>query len=127
MGKSLATFTLETEVRFASAGDRDAFTRELADEGGGAIGAVSRRAGAAGRLFRFMLGAYPAITKTNDRRRPRRPRRFRMRSRDHECQEKPFVRKDVRSVCSSRGGLEGDHRGRGAAALVLRECDLRAG
>ena len=30
-GKRLATFTLETEVRFASAGDRDAFTRELAE------------------------------------------------------------------------------------------------
>lgn len=61
-GKRLATLTLETEVRFASAADRHAFAEELA-------GAVARLAvkyntdRPGGRPFRFLLGAYPAITK----------------------------------------------------------------
>jgi DNA-binding transcriptional ArsR family regulator len=65
-GQRLATFTLETEVRFASADDRDAFTRELA--AGVAELAVKYHDERApkGRLFRFVLGAYPAITKTDE-------------------------------------------------------------
>lgn len=66
VGKRLATFTLETEVRFATAADRDAFTRELA-EGVAALAAKYHDEKAAqGRLFRFVLGAYPAITKTDE-------------------------------------------------------------
>jgi DNA-binding transcriptional ArsR family regulator len=66
VGKSLATFTLETEVRFASAGDRDAFTRELAAKVAELSVRYHDERAPRGRLFRFMLGAYPAITKTDD-------------------------------------------------------------
>jgi hypothetical protein len=65
-GKKLATFTIETEVRFASASDRDAFTRELSSK----IAELAVRYHDAhaphGRLFRFLLGAYPAITKIEE-------------------------------------------------------------
>lgn len=62
-GKRLATLTMESEVRFASAETRKAFADEL-------LGAVAHlvkkyhddQAGS-GRAFRFLLGAYPVITK----------------------------------------------------------------
>ena len=65
-GKRLATFTLETEVRFASATDRDAFTHELATKVAELAVKYHDEKAAAGRLFRFVLGAYPAITKTDE-------------------------------------------------------------
>ena len=64
--KRLATFTLETEVRFATAGDRDAFTRELAEKVAELSVRYHDERAPQGRLFRFMLGAYPAITKSDD-------------------------------------------------------------
>ena len=64
--KRLATFTLETEVRFATAGDRDAFTRELAEKVAELSVRYHDERAPQGRLFRFMLGAYPAITKSSD-------------------------------------------------------------
>ena len=63
--KRLATFTLETEVRFASAGTRDAFTRELAEKVAELAMRYHDERAPQGRLFRFVLGAYPAITKTD--------------------------------------------------------------
>jgi DNA-binding transcriptional ArsR family regulator len=63
--KRLATFTLETEVRFASAADRDAFTRELTEKMAELAVRYHDERAQQGRLFRFMLGAYPAITKTD--------------------------------------------------------------
>jgi hypothetical protein len=76
-GKRLPTFTLDTEIRFASAADRDAFTRELARK-------VAELALAAlayhnehvpnGRRFRFVLGAYPAIRDTGERQADTPPR-----------------------------------------------------
>jgi DNA-binding transcriptional ArsR family regulator len=65
-GKRLATFTLETEIRFASAGDRDAFTRELATRVAELAVRYHDEQASQGRLFRFVLGAYPAITKTEE-------------------------------------------------------------
>ena len=65
-GKRLATFTLETEVRFASAADRNAFTRELADMVAELAVKYHHEQAPQGRLFRFVLGAYPAITKTDE-------------------------------------------------------------
>jgi DNA-binding transcriptional ArsR family regulator len=65
-GKRLATFTLETEVRFASAADRDAFTRELAASVAELAVKYHDEGAAKGRLFRFVVGAYPAITKTDE-------------------------------------------------------------
>ncbi len=63
--KRLATFTLETEVRFASASARDAFTRELAEKVAELAVRYHDERAPQGRLFRFVLGAYPAITKTD--------------------------------------------------------------
>jgi DNA-binding transcriptional ArsR family regulator len=65
-GQRLATFTLETEVRFASAGDRDAFTRELAANIAELAVKYHDDHAPKGRLIRFLLGAYPAITKTDE-------------------------------------------------------------
>jgi len=64
-GQRLATFTLETEVRFASAGDRDAFTRELSAKVAQLSVKYHDEHARDGRVFRFVLGAYPAITKTD--------------------------------------------------------------
>ena len=64
-GQRLATFTLETEVRFASAGARDAFTSELAARVAELAVKYHDEHAPRGRLFRFLLGAYPAITKTD--------------------------------------------------------------
>ncbi len=59
-GKSLATFTLETEVRFASAAARNAFAEELAT----AVSKLAARhhdeSAPGGRRFRFVIGGYPA-------------------------------------------------------------------
>ncbi len=65
-GKRLSTFTLETEVRFASAGDRDAFTHELSARVAELAVKYHDEQAPQGRLFRFVLGAYPAITKTDE-------------------------------------------------------------
>jgi DNA-binding transcriptional ArsR family regulator len=65
-GQRLATFTLETEIRFASAADRDAFTRELSARVAELSVKHHNEHARAGRLFRFVLGAYPAITKTEE-------------------------------------------------------------
>lgn len=59
--KPLATLALETDVRFKSAADRAAFTEELATMLAGL--AAKYHADGGGRVFRFLLGAYPAVTK----------------------------------------------------------------
>jgi DNA-binding transcriptional ArsR family regulator len=64
-GQRLATFTLETEVRFASAALRDEFTRELADRVAELAVKYHDEHAKTGRLFRFLVGAYPAITRTD--------------------------------------------------------------
>ncbi len=60
-GKRLATFTLETEVRFASAEARHGFTEELAN----AVAKLSAKyhdvTAPRGRRFRFFLGGHPRI------------------------------------------------------------------
>ncbi len=65
VAKRLPTYTMETEVRFASAADRDAFTRELTDKVAELAVRYHDERAPQGRLFRFVLGAYPAITKTD--------------------------------------------------------------
>jgi len=65
-GQRLATFTLETEIRFAAAGDRDAFTRDLSKKVAELALTYHSEYVPNGRLFRFVLGAYPAITKTEE-------------------------------------------------------------
>jgi DNA-binding transcriptional ArsR family regulator len=66
VGKRLATFTLETEVRFSSASDRDAFTQEASAALAALAVKYHNEHAPQGRLFRFVLGAYPAITKTEE-------------------------------------------------------------
>jgi len=63
-GKRLATLTLETEIRFRSAVERNQFAEELA----GALAALTAKYhdehAAGGRPFRVLAASYPLITKT---------------------------------------------------------------
>ncbi|GMU34176.1 MAG: helix-turn-helix transcriptional regulator [Planctomycetia bacterium] len=65
-GKRLATLNLQADVRFASAADRNAFSEELANSVAQLVAKYHHDDAPDGRLFRFFLGAYPAITKQED-------------------------------------------------------------
>jgi len=58
-GKVLPTFSLHAEVRFASAADRAAFTRELSEAMAGLVARYHDDVAEGGRTFRFLIGAYP--------------------------------------------------------------------
>lgn len=64
LDKRLATLSIDTEVRFRSAQDRAAFSRELA----GAVAALVSRyhdeSAPGGRRHRLMIGAYPKPEET---------------------------------------------------------------
>ncbi len=62
--KRLATFAMETEIRFASAGDRARFTEELANQVARLTAKYHDDKSSGGRRFRYFFGAYPSITKT---------------------------------------------------------------
>jgi DNA-binding transcriptional ArsR family regulator len=62
-GKRLATFTLQSEVRFPSAAAREAFTNELTHHIARLTAKYHDEQAAGGRRFTFILGAYPTITK----------------------------------------------------------------
>jgi DNA-binding transcriptional ArsR family regulator len=59
-GKRLATFSLQTEVRFASPEARAAFTGELAGQVARLAAKYHDESADGGRRFRFLLGAWPA-------------------------------------------------------------------
>ncbi len=59
-GKRLATLTLETEVRFASAEARSAFAEELARAVARLVDKYHDGSAPGGRPFRFVLAGYPA-------------------------------------------------------------------
>jgi DNA-binding transcriptional ArsR family regulator len=61
-GQRLATLTLESEIRFASAADRNAFAKELSDALAHLIVTYHDAEAPEGRCFRVQLGAYPALT-----------------------------------------------------------------
>ena len=61
--KTVATMTLETEIRFASADDRAAFTRELTADIARLTAKYHNDAAPGGRRFQFFAAGYPAITK----------------------------------------------------------------
>ncbi len=63
---ALPTFTLETEVRFASAEALNAFTEGLANEAARLAAAHHDETAPEGRTFRFVIGSYPAITKSDE-------------------------------------------------------------
>jgi len=62
-GKKLATLTLETEVRFSDAKARQEFTEELVNTVARLAMKYHQEDAKDGRSFRFLVGAYPAITK----------------------------------------------------------------
>jgi DNA-binding transcriptional ArsR family regulator len=62
-GKRLATFTLETEIRFATPAARNACTEELANEVTRLAAKYHDEKSPEARRFRFLVGAYPAMKK----------------------------------------------------------------
>jgi len=62
-GKKLATLSLETQVRFASAEARNAFAEELANAIADLTAKYHDEKTPSGRRFRFFLGAYPTPGK----------------------------------------------------------------
>ena len=61
-GKRLATFSLQTDVRFASASERAAFVEELTAEITRLVAKYHNEQAEGGRSFEFLVGAYPKIT-----------------------------------------------------------------
>ncbi|HLL63120.1 MAG TPA: helix-turn-helix domain-containing protein [Propionibacteriaceae bacterium] len=65
-GRPLATLTIDTELRFASAADRAAFTRDLAE----AVAALAARyhdeSADGGRWHRLVVAAHPSVERTGD-------------------------------------------------------------
>lgn len=62
-GKKLATFTLETEVKFATATEQHAFSEELANAVAKLVTKYHDEKSPGGRRYKFLVGSYPAITK----------------------------------------------------------------
>ncbi len=62
--KRLSTMTLELELRFKDAAARTAFTEELANHLAALAAKYHDESSPGGREFRFVLGAYPRITKS---------------------------------------------------------------
>jgi len=62
-GKRLATFSLQADIRFASAADRHAFTTELANNFARLVARFHNDEAEGGRSFRFFIGGYPARKK----------------------------------------------------------------
>ena len=61
--KRVATFSLQTDVRFRSAADRHAFTEELSNAVARLVAKYNDDQAEGGRTFRFVVGAYPAKRK----------------------------------------------------------------
>jgi DNA-binding transcriptional ArsR family regulator len=61
--KPVATFAVDSEIRFASAADRGAFAVELADAVNGLVAKYHDEGAAAGRDHRFVVALHPSITK----------------------------------------------------------------
>jgi DNA-binding transcriptional ArsR family regulator len=61
--KSLATLTLETEIRFATAAARLHFSQELVEAVAALVTKYHNERAGGGRVFRVLLGAYPAVAQ----------------------------------------------------------------
>ena len=61
--KRIATFSLQTDIRFANAADRQAFAEELANDVARLVAKYHDDHAEVGRNFRLFLGAYPARRK----------------------------------------------------------------
>jgi DNA-binding transcriptional ArsR family regulator len=64
--KPLATFAIDSEVRFASAADRAAFAAELADAVTGLVGKYHDETAKGGRKHRLLVAVHPSITRRTD-------------------------------------------------------------
>jgi DNA-binding transcriptional ArsR family regulator len=65
-GKPLATFGIDTEIRFASAKDRAAFAAELSDAVERLVAAYHDEGAAEGRPHRLIVALHPSITRDPD-------------------------------------------------------------
>jgi hypothetical protein len=65
-GKPLATLGIDSEVRFASARDRAAFTAELAGAVNGLVAKYHDDAAPRGRPHRFVVALHPIIAKETE-------------------------------------------------------------
>jgi DNA-binding transcriptional ArsR family regulator len=64
--KPLATFAIDSEVRFASAADRAAFAAELSDAVSGLVGKYHDETAKGGRKHRLIVAVHPSITRRID-------------------------------------------------------------
>ena len=64
VGKPLPTLTLQSDIRFRSATERNTFTEELAQAFAGLVARYHDDDAPRGRLYRFALGAHPVMTKS---------------------------------------------------------------
>ena len=69
-GKKLATITLQSEVRFASPADQNAFAAELAEALAQLAAKYHDENAPRGRRFNFFAGGYPTITRKLDEPQP---------------------------------------------------------
>lgn len=65
--KRVATFTIDGEVRFASAGERAAFTEELAGTVAALISKYHDEQAEGGRAHRLVVALHPTVTTTANR------------------------------------------------------------
>jgi DNA-binding transcriptional ArsR family regulator len=64
--KPLATFAIDSEIRFASAADRAAFAAELSDAVTGLVGKYHDAEAQGGRTHRVIVAVHPSITRPPD-------------------------------------------------------------
>ena len=62
-GKRVATLTLQVDVRLATGADRNAFAEDVTNEIARLVREYHDAESAGGRVYRLVVGAYPAITK----------------------------------------------------------------
>ena len=63
VGKPLATLAIDTEIRFASASDRAAFTRDLAEAVTVLVARYHHESAAGGRWHRLVVAAHPSLER----------------------------------------------------------------
>lgn len=67
VGKPLPTLTLQSDVRFRSASERNAFTEELTQAFADLVARYHNDTAPRGRLYRFALAGHPVMTRTQRR------------------------------------------------------------
>jgi DNA-binding transcriptional ArsR family regulator len=68
--KPVATFALDSEIRFASAADRAAFTGELTEAVTGLVAKYHDEAASGGRRHRLIVAVHPSITRPETTKEP---------------------------------------------------------